>query len=1015
LVPELLSQFNFSEEQNKRIQERTRILIEKVRAGAQSQSIIDQMMRQFPLSTHEGVLLMCLAEALLRIPDRSTRNALLRDKLSQADFKKYLNNPSSWAMKLATRGFSLGADLLKENESSPFKRALGKTSLPVMEKFADQAMRLLAGKFVLGSTIEEALETSVKNMKRGYTYSFDMLGEAAFTEKDAALYYEEYFRAIQTMAKRSESRGELSGNSISVKLSALHPRYSFAQQERVMIELSEKLLKLCQAAFEANIALTVDAEESERLEISLKLIEQMALHPMLQGWHGLGLAVQAYQKRAVDVIDFLIDLAEKSQQRLNVRLVKGAYWDSEIKRCQELGLEDYPVFTRKETTDLSYLVCAQKLLARCDVIFPQFATHNALTILTIMEFAEDNHNTSYEFQKLHGMGDELYEHIIHPEDSQSLRCRIYAPVGSERELLPYLVRRLLENGANTSFVNHLMDKTHSIDDLIQLPQDKLERYLSMRHGKIPLPQDLYGKERKNSPGIDLVNPREIENLLEEIRSFTFWAAHPVIGGKRQEGPRYQIHNPARREETIGEVQEASPALAQEALVCATQAFESWNFTSAQHRAQCLRKTADLMIDHYHELIALCIREGGKTLTDAISEVREAIDFCRYYAERGEIDFGTPLSLPGATGETNEFLLQGRGVFICISPWNFPLAIFVGQIAAALMAGNCVIAKPARQTPLIAFRACQLFYEAGIPQTALQYLPGSGSQLSAALLKDERVAGVAFTGSIETAHIINRMLASRDGAIGSFIAETGGQNAMIVDSSALPEQVVTDVLSSAFQSAGQRCSALRLLLVQEEIASRVIDLLKGAMAELKIGDPFFLSTDVGPVIDEAAQKSLDTYRETMKSEGQLIYECPLDVNTQKGTFVPPSVFEISSFKSLTHEVFGPVLHVMRFKSSELEQVINQINHLKFGLTFGLHTRLDGRMEDIARHIGAGNVYINRNIIGAVVGTQPFGGQGLSGTGPKAGGPYYLHRFATEKTISINTTAQGGNTSLMTLSE
>lgn len=1030
-VSALLDQAFLSEKQKKDIQTQARVLIEKVRSDSHKQGITDQMMRQFPLSTGEGILLMCLAEALLRIPDQQTRNALLRDKLSQADFKKYLSQTSSWLIKAGTRGFAMGADLLNKGERDTLlKQSIANMSLPVIRTLADQGMRLLAEKFVSGRTIEEALKMSRQKAKRGYTCSFDMLGEAALTEKEAERYFEDYLKAIRAIAarKKQQKQKELlssgdhisSGDSVSVKLSALHPRYSFAQQARVMTELAERLFKLCQTAFEANIALTIDAEESERLEISLKLTEQMLKHPQLQGWHGLGLAVQAYQKRAVSVIDFLVDLAESTRQRLNVRLVKGAYWDTEIKRCQELGLEDYPVFTRKEATDVSYLVCAQKMLARRDVLFPQFATHNALTIATIRELAKDGGD--YEFQKLHGMGDALYDHLTSGDaggegNGQNIRCRIYAPVGNARELLPYLVRRLLENGANTSFVNHSMDMTYPIDDLLEFPQDKLRRCSpTVRHPHIPLPKNIYGKARESAPGIDLTNAQDITPLLEAVHSFKPWSAHPLIRGQAREGTRYEIRNPARRDELTGEVQEASPALAQEALTSATQAFEEWRLKPAQDRAHCLRKAADLMIKHQYELIALCVREGGKTLPDAVAELREAIDFCRYYAERGETDFGAPLSLPGPTGERNELFLEGHGVFICISPWNFPLAIFMGQVAAALMAGNCVIAKPARQTPLIAFRACQLLYEAGIPKTVLHYLPGSGSTLGPVLLQDPRVAGVAFTGSTATAWSINRTLAARECAIAPLIAETGGQNAMIVDSSALPEQVVTDVLSSAFQSAGQRCSALRVLFVQEEIAPRVLEMLKGAMAELVIGDPALLATDVGPVIDEDARTSLEVHREAMKTQGQLIYECKIDTaTTQNGTFVAPTIFELSSLAPLTQEVFGPILHIIRFKGSALEQVVEQINQLKFGLTFGLHTRLDTRMQEVARRIQAGNIYINRNTIGAVVGVQPFGGRGLSGTGPKAGGPYYLHRFATEKTVSVNTTAQGGNTSLMTLGE
>jgi RHH-type proline utilization regulon transcriptional repressor/proline dehydrogenase/delta 1-pyrroline-5-carboxylate dehydrogenase len=1011
LVPVLLAQLDITERQKENIQIQARFLIEKVRAQAHSVPLIDQVMRQFPLSAPEGVLLMCLCEALLRIPDMNTRISLLRDKLSQADFRKYLKSTSSWIMTLTTKSFALSRELFQKNEEDSYlKNAIEKISLPALEKIMNHSMKLFTGKFVLGSNIEGALKASLKNRKKGYTHSFDMLGEAAFTQSDADRYFEDYLHAIHAIAQHSSKKEELSGNGISIKLSALHPRYSFAQQDRVMKELADRLLSLCQAAFERNIPLTIDAEESERLELSLKLIEKVAFHPSLKDWQGLGLAVQAYQKRAGKVIEFIADIAERSKKRFNVRLVKGAYWDSEIKRCQELGLPDYPVFTRKESTDLSYLVCAQQLLACRSLIFPQFATHNALTITTIKELAGQD-PTSYEFQKLYGMGDELYEVLMTNE--QNLQCRIYAPVGEERELLPYLVRRLLENGANSSFINHLMDPDYPIDKLVQLPQDNLNHFSSIRHEKIPLPKDLYGSERQNSRGIDLTNTQDLAPLLKALQDFSNWQAYPLVGGRAHEGISYVIYNPAIDKQEIGKVQEAPVSLVQEALECAEHAFTSWNLTSASIRALSIHKFADLLEDNREELITLCVKEGGKTLPDAIAELREAVDFCRYYAKRGEKDFGVPVNLVGPTGEKNDLLLQGRGVFVCISPWNFPLAIFVGQVVAALMAGNAVIAKPARQTPLVAFRACQLLHKAGIPLEVLQYLPGSGSDLGPILMKDPRVSGVAFTGSTQTACSINRMLASREGSIATLIAETGGQNAMIVDSSALPEQVVMDILSSAFQSAGQRCSALRVAFIQEEIAPRVIEILKGAMAELKVGDPSLIETDIGPVIDEKAKESLESYRTQLKAGGHLIYECQQEKNMGKGSFVPPSVFELASLDSLKEEVFGPILHIIRFKSQDLEKVISQINKLGYGLTFGLHTRLDSRIHDIAVRLRVGNVYVNRNMIGAVVGVQPFGGQGLSGTGPKAGGPHYLYRFSTEKTISINTTAQGGNTSLLAI--
>jgi len=1012
LVPNLLKELQLTREEYQNIQNRTRNLIDDLRTE-NKKDLVDQVIQGFPLTKKEGVLLMTLAEAMLRTPDQSTRENLLRDKLSQAQFQNYLNDPSSLLMNVAIRGFAIGSEVVKNQFHPPVMSKIAESTVPIMEKVADRAMRFMAKKFVVGTNINDAISKSLKTSKKGYTHSFDMLGEAAVTDADAERYFKEYLTAIHAIAESDGGYGKFYGDSISVKLSALHPRYSFSHEDRVIAELGDRLFLLCKAAAEANIPLTLDAEETERLEISLKLLSLMAHHPELKGWDGLGLAVQAYQKRASDVVDFLVDLAQSSNTFLNVRLVKGAYWDSEIKRCQELGFEDYPVFTRKETTDISYLVCAKKLLSHPDKIFPQFATHNALTIMSIMEMAKNNHSL-YEFQKLHGMGDELYDKIIKPGENHP-NCRIYAPVGEEKELLPYLVRRLLENGANNSFVNNLMDPSFPVEDLLQFPHEKLLKFKSLMHSKIPLPKDLYGSDRENSPGIDLDSSADVNKLLGEVKQFKKWKAFPLTKSAKEFGNSREIRNPASIDEVVGDVIEASPKVIESTISLAEESFEQWNSLPAESRSQCLRDAADLILEHQSELIALCVKEAGKSLTDAVAEIREAVDFCRYYAQQGEILFGSPIPLPGPTGEKNELHLEGRGIFVCISPWNFPLAIYVGQIAAALMAGNSVIAKPAEQTPLIAFRMCELFHEAGIPQGVLHLLPGSGD-LGQKILEDERVTGVAFTGSTETARIINRTLAARDCAIATLIAETGGQNAMIVDSSALAEQVVADVISSAFQSAGQRCSALRLLLLQEEIAPRVLDLLKGAMAELEMGDPLQLSTDVGPVIDAQAQAKLKAYQTEMKEHATLLYECEIDETMlRNGYFVPPTAFEIPSVELLTNEVFGPILHVMRFKIDELDDVMGKIKSLKFGLCFGLHSRLDDRMSRIAKKIPAGNVYINRNTIGAVVGAQPFGGQGLSGTGPKAGGPHYLHRFATEKCVSRNITAQGGNTSLMTLQE
>ncbi len=798
--------------------------------------------------------------------------------------------------------------------------------------------------------------------------------------------------------------------SVSIKLSALHPRYELAQHRRLQAELLPRLLELLADARAGRITVTIDAEEADRLEPSLDLFEHLAAAPALGGWDGLGLAVQAYQKRAIHVIAWLEDLARRHRRRIPVRLVKGAYWDTEIKRAQEQGFDDYPVFTRKLATDVSYLACARRLLGGGDAFYPQFATHNAQTLAGIIELAGDRR--AFEFQRLHGMGEALYADLKAGADLD-IACRVYAPVGSHQDLLPYLVRRLLENGANTSFVNRILDPAIPIDSLVGDPALQLARIEPKANPKIPLPPALHGSRRRNSRGTDLADPKELERLAARIEAeFTpgLIAAPGVVAGSQEPKPAY---DPADRLRAIGRVVEADPAAVAQAVSLAGRAFPAWDRTPVEARAACLERAADLYEANAPELFAWCVREAGKTLVDAVAEIREAVDFLRYYA--AEARAAVPArELSGPTGESNQIALHGRGVFAAISPWNFPLAIFTGQIAAALAVGNAVIAKPAPQTPLIAARAVALLHQAGVPEDVLIPLPG-GPGVGACLVESPEIAGVAFTGSTQTAWRINRTLAAKDGPIAALIAETGGQNAMLVDSSALSEQVVADVLLSAFRSAGQRCSALRVLYLQDAIADRVLEMLAGAMLELRIGDPGQLATDIGPVIDEAAHERLTRHAERMRRQGRLIQRVPLDPALAAGCFFAPHAFEIDSIEQLESEVFGPILHVVRFAGSRLDQVVDAINATGYGLTLGVHSRIDQTIDRVLERARAGNIYVNRNIIGAVVGVQPFGGEGLSGTGPKAGGPHYLPRFATERTLSINTAAVGGNASLLSLDD
>ena len=988
------------------IQTLARKLVTAVREKRTRASGVDALMHEFSLSSEEGVALMCLAEALLRIPDNQTADRLIADKISKGDWSKHLGESPSLFVNAATWGLMITGKLVGTNSENGLGAALtkliSKGGEPLIRKGVDLAMRLLGNQFVTGQTIAEALRNSRDNEERGYRYSYDMLGEAALTDADAARYYTAYEQAIHAIGNAAKGQGIKQGPGISIKLSALHPRYSRAQRGRVMEQLLPCLKKLTMLAKHYDIGLNIDAEEADRLELSLDLMEALAFDPDLAGFDGIGFVVQAYQKRCPYVIDFLIDLAHRSGRRFMVRLVKGAYWDSEIKRAQVDGLSGYPVYTRKVYTDISYLVCAQKLLAANQVIYPQFATHNALTLATIQTWAAQDGITDYEFQCLHGMGEALYDQVVGKQNLNQ-PCRIYAPVGSHETLLAYLVRRLLENGANSSFVNQIVDADVSIDQLITDPIRLAQQLAGSSHNGIVLPVELFGNERKNSAGLDFSNEQTLAELSARFLDLNHqpWNARPLLADGPTERLAGQVEptvrpitNPAHHSQIIGHVQEAQPEDVEQALAAAQAYAIDWQTTLPAIRAQALFDAANLFEQCKTELMYLAVREAGKSLPNAIAEVREAVDFLRYYAAQ----------------VANHPNTLGLGPVACISPWNFPLAIFVGECAAALAAGNVVLAKPAEQTPLIAFRAVELMHSAGIPAGALQLLPGTGETVGASLVADARIKGVIFTGSTEVAHSINRTLAHRmvhEGIDIPLIAETGGQNALIVDSSALPEQVVQDVLISAFDSAGQRCSALRVLFLQTDIAEKTLTMLKGAMQELRIGNPDRLSTDIGPVIDAQAQQKLLQHivRFTIQtsSRAHRPYNLPLSdelkATLNEGTFVAPTILEIGSLNELTQEVFGPVLHVIRYQRDQLGQVIESINASGYGLTLGIHSRIDETIDFITERAHVGNIYVNRNIVGAVVGVQPFGGEGLSGTGPKAGGPLYVKRLQRNPSMTM----------------
>jgi RHH-type transcriptional regulator, proline utilization regulon repressor / proline dehydrogenase / delta 1-pyrroline-5-carboxylate dehydrogenase len=1018
-VQQLLAQSVFTPDALKRINKTAEQLVTATRSNRKKNGGLDSFLHQYDLSSAEGIALMCLAEALLRIPDNETVDRLISDKLASADWEQHLDsskslfvNAATWSLMLTGKLYS-PADVDASNLNATLKRLLTRTSSTVIRPIIMQGMKIIGKQFVMGRTINEALKRAQKSESRGYRYSYDMLGEAARTAADADRYFQAYQQAITAIGRSATGQGPIDKPGISIKLSALHPRYEYTQAARAFKELTPRLLELAKQAKAENIGLTVDAEEADRLELSLKIFAAVFADPALANWEGFGLAVQSYQKRAPAVIDWLAELSRQQQRRIMVRLIKGAYWDTEIKQSQVLGLEDYPVFTRKNSTDVSFLACARKLLADPAAFYPQFGTHNAYSVAAILEMAGTRKD--FEFQCLHGMGQPLYDQIV-GKDHFDIACRIYAPVGSHKELLGYLVRRLLENGANTSFINRIADESLPIEKIIIDPHARIAALATKPHPHIPLPPNIYQPERKNSKGLDLANSAVMTQLQKTMDATLQknWDATPLLGKKTKSSAlAKKVFSPSQLNYVAGTVTEATADDVEEALTIATNAREQWANTSVTIRVEYLERAADLLEKNMGSLIAQICYEGGKQIIDCMNEVREAVDFCRYYAARARIDL-TVLNLPGPTGEKNQLSLHPRGVIVCISPWNFPLAIFLGQIVAALVAGNTVIAKPAEQTPLVAASAVRLLHEAGIPKDVLQLLPGSGEVVGAQLTADTRVNGVMFTGGTDTAKHIQQTLAARPGPIVPFIAETGGFNALIFDLSAFPEQVVMDIMSSAFNSAGQRCSALRVLFLQDDVAPQILEMLSGAMSELTIGDPALLSTDIGPVIDADALAMLQKHVERMRQNANIIYQMPLDPGLN-GYYFAPIVVELPNLSMLPTEVFGPILHVIRFKSNELDKILNEIITSGYGLTMGIHSRIDTTVNYIKTRMPVGNTYVNRNMIGAVVGVQPFGGERLSGTGPKAGGPHYLPRLCVERAVSINTTAAGGNTTLVSLNE
>ena len=1017
-VESLLRNRPLDSEARSDVMDRAQAMVLRSRDMRSEQSLLDAFLHEFGLSNQEGVLLMCLAEALLRIPDIETQDSLIAEKIHSGDWASHLGTADNLMVSAGIWGLVLSGRVVgidrpaRERPLRAINQLVHRLGEPVIRQAVNRAMQLMGKRFVFGRTIEEAQKLQARLPEHARLMSYDMLGEGARTQAAVDRYMSLYLGAIDAVGsgEADTSGGPEEQSSVSIKLSALHPRYEQTKKSRVLDEMLPRLMRLAERAKSCDMQLTIDAEEADRLDLSLCLFERLARAPELAGWQGLGLAIQGYLKRCSPLVDWLVALASETGRQFPVRLVKGAYWDTEIKHAQELGMPDYPVWTRKATTDLSYLVCARKMLEAGDLLYPQFATHNAHTIAAIDAMAAKT-GAIFEFQRLHGMGELLYK-AASEVLGRRIRPRIYAPVGAHRELLPYLVRRLLENGANSSFIHSFLDKRVEVAEVTKDPISVLESYHPKRNPHIPTPPDIYGESRMNSRGLDLKDPMQLEPLLDKLAAERdrLFDGSSIVRGEAVGGEDVAITSPVDRRRLVGQMRPADADTREAALAAASAAFPDWNRRGGAGRAPLLRAMADALEAHRESLIGLMAREAGKTLDDGIAEVREAVDFCRYYASLAEEQFENPISLPGPTGERNELTLDGRGVFLTISPWNFPLAIFTGQLAAALAAGNTVIAKPAEQTPLVAAEAVRLFHEAGIPADVLQLLQGPGETVAAPLVSDERIAGVAFTGSVDVAKAINRALAARDGAIAPLIAETGGQNAMIVDSTALPEQVTDDIMTSAFASAGQRCSALRILCLQEEVADEMLEMIVGALAERRVGDPADPATDIGPIIDEESRDRLAAHVRKMEENAKIVARGSLPEDHEHGCYLAPHIVEIDSVEQLEGEVFGPVLHVLRYKAEEVETVMSALAATGFGLTFGIHSRLESRWRDLCDRSLAGNVYINRNMIGAVVGVQPFGGRGLSGTGPKAGGPHYLLRFAAERVTTVNTAAIGGNTDL-----
>ncbi len=971
-------------------------------------SAIENFMKEYGLTNDEGVAIMCLAESLLRIPDKKTAQALVEDKLKSKDWKKHIGKSNSLFVNASTWGLMLTGKVINLSDSNfLISKLINKLGEPVILACLKKAIMIISNEFIMGASMPTALKTAKDYIKNGYRISFDILGESARTAKQAQFYYDAYIKAITDIAKHKNDGDLYDQTNLSVKLTALHPKVMLRKEARVMEELMPRLIEITKLCRDANITISFDAEESYRQDIYLKVLTALVSNKEFKDYNGIGFVIQGYQKRAFDIIDYVANLARSLEKKIPVRLVKGAYWDSEIKHAQEQGLEGYPVFTRKEFTDVSYLACAQRIIANADVIYPQFATHNAYTIAAIKEIAG---RTKFEFQKLQGMGNALHDKVI----SDGNKCRIYAPVGKYEDLLAYLMRRLLENGANTSFVNLVGKSEINSDELVANPVEKSKRFLETPL-KISLPSDIYGAERKNSQGMEVGMKNQYEYIISQINSFNDkkYDAASIIDGKEKVekgSDSKKVNMPNDNSIEIGELHKASEKQIIQALESACSFSHEWGNTNAEIRADAVSKVGDVLHENRFELYSLLMREAGKNIDDAISEVREAIDFARYYAAQA-LRLSEPIKMPGYTGESNHISLHGRGTFVCISPWNFPLAIFAGQILAALASGNTVIAKAAENTTLIAAFAVRLMHKAGIPNKALQFVIAGGRQISEVLLKDNRIKGVCFTGSTDTAQSINRTLAMRNTAIAPLIAETGGQNAMIVDSSALLEQAADSIINSAFGSMGQRCSALRVVYIQEEIHDALLELIIGSMNELKIGNTLDLANDLGAVISQEAKAELKAHVDEMKDNIIAIHNSAKSKELKAGSFFVPHILKLNHISELKKENFGPILHVISYKSKDLDKMIDEINSTGFGLTFGVQSRIEERINYIASRIKAGNIYANRTMIGAQVGTHPFGGENNSGTGFKAGGPHYLLRFMTERTTTINTTAIGGNIELL----